>query len=101
MSISIHKKLIRRSMWLLPLCLLCTSPLDFTTSLPHSGLAYAGESKEAIHNLNLARKYKKQKRYELARQYYLLALAATTTTTTRDTIQRDLQVVELQIRTLR
>ncbi len=101
MSTFIHKKLLRRSLWLLPLCLLCTSPLGFTVSSSSNGLAFAEESKETIHNLNLARKYKKLRRYELARQHYLLALAATTTTTTRDSIQRDLQVVELQIRTLR
>lgn len=49
----------------------------------------------------MARNYKNQMRYEMARQYYLLALAGSNSQASVERIQRELQVVELQIRSLR
>ncbi len=57
--------------------------------------------REAAHDLKLAKKYAKERRYELARQHYLLALASSNTAELRDSIQRELQVIDLKIRTLR
>lgn len=48
-----------------------------------------------------ARQYQKQQRYELARQHFLLALSSCRTEETRDRLQRELQIVDLQLRTLR
>ncbi len=56
---------------------------------------------ETIEHWELATKYKGDRRYELARQHYLLALATCNTTELRDTLQRELQIIDLQIRTLR
>lgn len=49
----------------------------------------------------LARRYQKAMRLELARQEYLMALAHCRTEKTRDRLQRELQTVDLQLRTLR
>ncbi len=49
----------------------------------------------------IANKYKAERRYELSRQHYLMALAHSNTAALRDTLQKELQVVELLIRTLR
>lgn len=50
---------------------------------------------------NKAREYQRQQRFELARQHYLLALATCRTEETRDRLQRELQVIDLQLRTMR
>ncbi len=50
---------------------------------------------------NIANKYKAERRYELSRQHYLMALAHSNTAALRDTLKKELQVVELLIRTLR
>ncbi len=52
-------------------------------------------------NWKVANYYKSQRRYELAREYYLSALVHSNTAALRDTLKRELQVVELLIRTLR
>ncbi len=56
---------------------------------------------EVIEHWELATEYKEKRRYELARQHFLLALASCNTTELRDALQRELQLVDLQIRTLR
>ncbi len=56
---------------------------------------------ETIEHWNLASHYKFNRRYELARQHLLLALTTCNTTELRDELQRELQIVDLQIRTLR
>lgn len=59
------------------------------------------DSGETSRYWNMARNYKKQMRYEMARQYYLLALAGCRSDVSVQRIQRELQIVELQIRSLR
>lgn len=59
------------------------------------------DSGETVRYWKMARKYKNQMRYELARQHYLLALASSRSDQTVQRIQRELQIVELQIRSLR
>lgn len=50
---------------------------------------------------NTARGYQREQRFELARQHYLLALATCRTEETRDRLQRELQIVDLQLRSMR
>ncbi len=61
----------------------------------------SSESDETIRNLKYAQKYEEDRRYELAKQHYLLALSTCRTVKMRNHIQRYLQGVELQIRSLR
>ncbi len=56
---------------------------------------------ETKHHWELAMDYKYDGRYELARQHFLLALATCNSTELRDTLKRELQSVDLQIRTMR
>ncbi len=76
-------------------------PTDASVAHAQSLTTYRSVPHETSRDLSLARKYAKHRRYELARQHYLLALASSNTTELRDSIQRDLQVIELKIRTLR
>ena len=48
-----------------------------------------------------AREYQKAQRFELSRQHYLLALSSCRSEETRDRLQRELQIVDLQLRTMR
>lgn len=59
------------------------------------------DSESAARHWKQARAYQKGMRLELARQEYLLALANCRTEETRDRLQRELQIVDLQLRTLR
>lgn len=59
------------------------------------------DSAETTRLWNMARAYKAQMRLEMARQQYLLALATCRSEETVQRIQRELQIVELQIRSLR
>ncbi len=59
------------------------------------------ESEETEYNILLARHFKEEYRYELARQYLLLALATCRTGEMRAYIQRELKSIRLQIQTLR
>ncbi len=56
---------------------------------------------ETQKHFDLAIEYKEDRRYELARQHFLLALAASNTSELRDKIQKYLDILNLQIRTLR
>lgn len=59
------------------------------------------DSVETKRHWNKARRYKEQMRLEMARQEFLLALATSRTEATIQHIQRELQIVELQIRSKR
>lgn len=52
-------------------------------------------------HLTEARKYRAEGRYELARQSYVLALSICTSTSRLATIRRELDGLELMLRTLR
>jgi hypothetical protein len=59
------------------------------------------DTEATTYNWKLARDYERQMRYELARQHYLLALAACRTESTQMQLRRELESVDLQIRTMR
>ena len=59
------------------------------------------DTKATKHNWKLARDYERQMRYELARQHYLLALAACRSERTQAQLRRELESIDLQIRTMR
>jgi hypothetical protein len=59
------------------------------------------DTKATTHNWQLARDYERQMRYELARQHYLLALASCRSESTQAQLRRELESVDLQIRTMR
>jgi len=54
-----------------------------------------------MHHWKLARDYERQMRYELARQHYLLALVSCRSDPTQTQLRRELESVDLQIRTMR
>jgi hypothetical protein len=59
------------------------------------------DTKATVHNWKLARDYEQQMRYELARQHYLLALASCRSEPTQAQLRRELESIDLQIRTMR
>jgi len=59
------------------------------------------DTQATTQNWRLARDYERQMRYELARQHYLLALASCRSETTQAQLRRELESVDLQIRTMR
>ena len=59
------------------------------------------DTKATTHHWKLARDYERQMRYELARQHYLLALASCRSESTQTQLRRELESVDLQIRTMR
>ena len=59
------------------------------------------DSQQVAYHWKQARDYQNLRRYELARQHFLLALSACRSEDTRDRLQRELQIVDLQLRTLR
>ena len=61
----------------------------------------AGDTRATMHNWKLARDYERQMRYELARQHYLLALASCRSESTQTQLRRELESVDLHIRTMR
>ncbi len=64
-------------------------------------VAVTPEAEETIFNWTQARDYQAQGRYELARQYYLVALAAARTPETQQTLQRELDSVDRMIEAMR
>ena len=62
---------------------------------------YSQANKTSIKHLNQARAYRDRGRYELARQSYLQALSVCADNTTLQVIQRELNGVELLLRTMR
>ena len=59
------------------------------------------DTKATVQNWKLARDYERQMRYELARQHYLLALASCRSEPAQTQLRRELESVDLQIRTMR
>ena len=59
------------------------------------------DTKATMQNWKLARDYERQMRYELARQHYLLALASCRSESVQAQLRRELESVDLQIRTMR
>jgi hypothetical protein len=59
------------------------------------------DTRATTHNWKLARDYERQMRYELARQHYLLALASCRSEATQTQLRRELESIDLQIRTMR
>ena len=59
------------------------------------------DTKATAHHWKLARDYERQMRYELARQHYLLALASCRSEPTQTQLRRELESIDLQIRTMR
>ena len=59
------------------------------------------DTRATMHNWQLARDYERQMRYELARQHYLLALASCRSASTQEQLRRELESIDLQIRTMR
>ena len=59
------------------------------------------DTKATQHHWKLARDYERQMRFELARQHYLLALASCRSEPTQAQLRRELESIDLQIRTMR
>ena len=59
------------------------------------------DTRATTHHWKLARDYERQMRYELARQHYLLALASCRSEPAQTQLRRELESVDLQIRTMR
>ena len=59
------------------------------------------DTKATERNWKMARDYERQMRYELARQHYLLALASCRSEPIQLQLRRELDGVDLQIRTMR
>lgn len=66
-----------------------------------SQVSVSAEADETIDTWMAARRYQAEGRYELAKQYYSLALASARTQSALDQLQRELFSVDLQIRTMR
>ena len=62
---------------------------------------HLADTRATAHHWQQARDYERQMRYELARQQYLLALAACRSAPTQEQLRRELESVDLQIRTMR
>jgi hypothetical protein len=104
----LQKKTKRMSGW--ALCLgVCALLCGFAFAQPGHALAAGAsaafdrlaDTKATVHNWKLARDYERQMRYELARQHYLLALASCRSEPTQTQLRRELESVDLQIRTMR
>ena len=104
----IQERIRRLSGW--GLCLgLCAILCGFAFAQPgHIQAAGASavfdslaDTKATVHNWKLARDYERQMRYELARQHYLLALASCRSEPTQAQLRRELESIDLQIRTMR
>ena len=58
-------------------------------------------SPETIYNLDRARAFSAEGRYELAKEHYLLALAANRNPNLQDTLATELHSVDMMIKTVR
>lgn len=74
-----------------------------SSQMPKSSpsIRMTAESDETVVNWTQARHYQAEGRYELARQYYMLALSAVRTQSALEQLQRELYAVDMQIRTMR
>jgi hypothetical protein len=103
-----QRKTSRMSGW--ALCLgVCVVLCGFAFAQPNPVQAAAAsatfdrlvDTKATMHNWKMARDYERQMRYELARQHYLLALASCRSERTQTQLRRELESIDLQIRTMR
>jgi len=83
--------------------LACTQPDCASAMEVGPGLVFdrMTDTKATEHNWKLARSYERQMRLELARQHYLLALASCRTEANQLQLRRELDSIDLQIRTMR
>ena len=79
-------------------CLLAAGAAQAASSAQFDSIS---DTQATRHHWTLARDYEKQMRYELARQHYLLALAACRTEASQAQLRRELESIDLQIRTMR
>lgn len=95
---------MRQLLFILFFCLVCTSP-----ALAQSQSYYSGLGLQNRHHgpdvsedyLDQARDYRDAGRLELARQSYALALSTCLSTTNLEIIKREMDAVELMLRSLR
>ena len=71
------------------------------SSCAGSHTVVTAENAETIDTWMTARRYQAEGRYELAKQYYSLALASARTQSALDQLTRELYTVDMQIRTMR
>lgn len=75
------------------LCVLLTGCSSKYTGVPETG--------STLSNWTYARNYQAQGRYELARQYYVLAMADARTPDSQAALRQEIEAVERQIEALR
>lgn len=92
--------LLLAALLVLPGGITACSSHHYADGSTHRDVAPQDSAETAMH-WRKARKYQNDMRYELARQEYLLALTTCRSEATRNQLQRELQTVDLQIRTLR
>jgi len=78
-----------------------TTPAQAAASGQSAVFDRLADTKATVHHWKLARDYEREMRYELARQHYLLALASCRASSTQEQLRRELESVDLQIRTMR
>ena len=59
------------------------------------------ETASTLHNWGLAREYQAAHRFEMARQYYVLALADARTPNSQQALRQEIEAVERQIQAMR
>ena len=79
----------------------CAQPSQAADASRPADRRLASDTRATQYNWKLARDYERQMRYELARQHYLLALASCRTEPAQTQLRRELEGVDLQIRTMR
>jgi len=73
-----------------------------SASIPGADIALTEHNAVSLYNYRTAREYSAQGRYELAKEHFLLAYAAAgDDVILRDMLARELESVDLMIRTLR
>ncbi|AGC49613.1 hypothetical protein BW722_01105 [Lawsonia intracellularis] len=85
---------MHRLLFLLCICII-------TINVGCTKIMYVPESSETLHNWHLAREYQRQQRYELARQYYILALAGAREPQSQKTLQLEIKAVDRMIEAMR
>ena len=79
--------------------------LPFTLSLAGCGTrtqnVVIAETEETVNSWAMARRFQAEGRYELAKQYYSLALSTVRTQSALDMLKREMMAVDLQLRAMR
>lgn len=88
-----YPRVVTRMLLLFVLMLFCSGCAQRLTTIP--------DSAEAMANWQTARNFQAQGRYELARQYYVVALAASRSPETQTVLKRELDATERMIQALR